>query len=337
MHINEIGSEFWFEGSVEETDQNLLNNCIALLSGRSALDFVCRDSKIQSITLPSYCCSTMIEPFLRNGVEVFFYEVNITEIDCTDDCRSDAILVIDYFGYWNPLMHEVAKRAKERGQIVVYDSTHHLLENNVICQYATYSIISYRKWMYCNYAVVKKYGSPFSIAAPESSNDEYISLRNKAAKMKANYIINGSGDKYEFLSLFTQANVSLQGNYEDCIGKPIKIYRNEIIKKRKENAAVLIEGISRIENINLWFFNLHASDTPLFVPILVKDEVERKALQEFLASANIYCPIHWPQTEYTQLSRSSLYQRELSLICDQRYGKEEMLKQIKVVSDFYNR
>ena len=68
--INEIGSEFW-----KENKKYLNENERLFLSGRTALDAIIKDSKkehiIKSALLPSYCCHTMIEPFLRNDIKDF--------------------------------------------------------------------------------------------------------------------------------------------------------------------------------------------------------------------------------------------------------------------------
>ncbi len=335
MNQREIGSEFWICKDIDINNLDISNNMAVLLSGRSALDFVCRDIGIKSIALPSYCCDTMVEPFIRNNASVVFYDVDTDEVTYNENCPCDAVLVIDYFGYKNPKMEAIAKRAKTEGKTVIYDSTHNLFGNKEIERYSDYSILSYRKWLYCNFAIVKKHCGSFSIPLPCKTNNEYISLRNKAAKQKSDYIINGNGDKQGFLELFGKANKSLQENYVDCLGEPFEIPKETIIERRRENAKLLISEISKLPNVKLWFPKLHAEDTPLFVPILAKDANERKQLREHLSAKSIYCPIHWPKSEYVCSSSDSLYERELSLICDQRYGIEDMMRQISVITEFY--
>lgn len=49
---------------------------------------------------------------------------------------------------------------------------------------------------------------------------------------------------------------------------------------------------------------------------------------------NIFCPIHWPadwQINYSDVRTNPLYEMELSLICDQRYGEEEMTMQLEIL------
>lgn len=55
-------------------------------------------------------------------------------------------------------------------------------------------------------------------------------------------------------------------------------------------------------------------------------------------SNNIYCPIHWPIPERIMLNNETrqVYEEELSLICDQRYGNNDMLRIAKVINDFFH-
>ena len=76
-----------------------------------------------------------------------------------------------------------------------------------------------------------------------------------------------------------------------------------------------------------------ACDCPLFVPVLVGN---RDALRKRLIEQEIYCPVHWPVSRYHQLSKETetFYNRELSLVCDQRYTEQDMLRMVDVIKEF---
>ena len=67
----EMGSEFW-----EASDTGKKKY---LLSGRTALEYIIRDileeHYVTSVLMPSYCCHTMVEPFVRHGIKVRFYDI----------------------------------------------------------------------------------------------------------------------------------------------------------------------------------------------------------------------------------------------------------------------
>ena len=98
--MKEIGSEFWekYEPNTEEQE----NNVAYLLSGRTALSFIIKDilanSKIRTALLPAYCCDSMIVPFVENGIEVTFYEVDSDGVHYQKDVDCDVVLLLDYFG-----------------------------------------------------------------------------------------------------------------------------------------------------------------------------------------------------------------------------------------------
>lgn len=328
--MKEIGSEFWEHTSeIKEKETNELT----LLSGRTALDFIIRDIKkmqeFTSVILPSFCCDSMIEPFIRNGVNVSFYSVNLNGIDYSKN-NADAVLVIDFFGFYNSNMTEIARVSKHNGQIVIYDSTHYLNERKIE---ADYVFCSYRKWIYCNFATVKKNYGSWMISAPERINENYIVLRNKAASLKEQYIHNTHENKQIFLQLFTEAEEILEQDYVDYAGKQTEIDRRLIIEHRKKNAQRLIDGICNIKEITIWKKQIDQKDTPLVVPIFVSTNI-RNELRYYLIDNSIYCPIHWPLTKLHGDERA-LFDNEISLICDQRYSDEDISREIEVINRFF--
>ena len=71
------------------------------------------------------------------------------------------------------------------------------------------------------------------------------------------------------------------------------------------------------------------SDTPIFLPIFMETK-ERDGLRKHLIEMGIYCPVHWPKPEGCE---SNIYDLELSLICDQRYGIEDMKRIVSVIKE----
>ena len=115
---SEIGSEF--SSNILTEDKNclvsLLPNSRFYLSGRTALAAILDDIEapdpVKRAYLPSYCCESMIEPFLRKGIEVFFYSVGLSdqnkfevEYDYNHGC--DVVLVMHYFGFIQEQIQEI--------------------------------------------------------------------------------------------------------------------------------------------------------------------------------------------------------------------------------------
>ena len=82
---------------------------------------------------------------------------------------------------------------------------------------------------------------------------------------------------------------------------------------------------------NELIYNIKDGDCPIFVPILIN---ERDSVRKSLIENSIYLPIHWPSFEGVS---NDIVNKELSLVCDQRY-KEDVIedyinKLIKIVGE----
>lgn len=111
------------------------------------------------------------------------------------------------------------------------------------------------------------------------------------------------------------------------------IYRQTNIEElkqiRRTNAAYIHENLSELSFLH----SITENAVPLFVPVVFDNKVLRDTVRNHLISKQIYCPIHWPKSDYvpSDFSANVLYDRELSLICDQRYGVNEMKIQIEAI------
>ncbi len=335
--MREIGSEFGYEPNIVNKCGDASANRLYLLSGRTALDCICMDSHIESLMLPSYCCDSMIEPFIRNDVSVSFYSVGADYVcyDFTNDC--DAVLLLDYFGYVMPEMIEIAKHEHNRGKVVIYDGTHLLRGNPFISAFVDYTICSFRKWTYCNFAVLEKPHASFAVVLEGKENTEYLKLRDAAAKQKADYICGATPEKSAYLDVFSEAEEVLERDYVGYMGRPVRIDADSIIRQRRINASVLINRLSDMPRVQLFRPYIGDEDTPMFVPILLDSVETRTQLRKHLIENDIYCPGHWPLSDLHIIDEADkdIYGRELSLICDQRYNTVDMQREIEVIKRFF--
>ena len=327
----EIGSEFWSVELSEKENSLFPDSSSWYLSGRSALKAIISDIKreknVSSVAMPSWCCDSMITPFLDVEIEVSFYPVYIKDgklIQKIENAeKSDALFVMDYFGY-------TQRHSFDFHGPVIRDVTHSLFS----AQYsdADYYFGSLRKWsgfFTGGYAWgIKKAGS-FKV------DSDYVSLRKEAMRQKSLYI-SGASDSKDYLSVFSEAEEYLEkcdiGGADIEDEKKAKIFDVEYVRqKRRENAKILMREISDIA----LFDSLNEEDCPMFVPIFMSNE-KRDSLRSYLIRNGIYCPIHWPISKYHSLNSvtSNIYERELSLVCDQRYGSEDMYRMVDVIKSF---
>ena len=84
---------------------------------------------------------------------------------------------------------------------------------------------------------------------------------------------------------------------------------------------------------------LSANSCPIFVPVFFESSEERNRVRKLLIDSQIYCPVHWPKNNLITMDMkvNDLFDRELSLICDQRYSTEHMLKINEILKTNLNR
>ena len=348
--MREIGSEFWLERKVPEPVEgpSLLSKdedkCF-VLSGRTAIDLIIQDilkiRKIQNVYMPAWCCDSMLASFVAHGIHVDFYDVGhtesmeSTEIMCHTDGTdyTDIFYVTNYFGYENMLPVETVKKFKERGSIVLYDSTHSfLMEDDPFLAMADYSFASIRKWMgVIGGAVV------YGVKDCQLKPYPHLECKERAMRMKKAFIEGDESiDKQTFLNLYSEFGHHLAEDYQNYEMDDLSyaLYKTEdlsaIRRKRRENAKYLHDHL----NLN---FLCHLSDNavPLFVPVFFETTERRNAVRKKLIEAQIYCPIHWPKPALipADFEANKIYDTELSLICDQRYNVEEMQRIVAIMNE----
>ena len=331
--IKEIGSDFW-DIPISAEDNKLFNNVTWYISGRSALRAIIKQIKAEhhldtlKVALPSFLCETMIMPLDIEKIDYSFYNVSFNnhelsfDFSNTNDCN--VVLVLDYFGYESKVKYDF------NNKIVIRDLTHSVF----IKKYndADYYFGSLRKWAgFIGAGFAYSKNGPL-LNSPEYKENDFFDIKKQAINIKADYISGHIASK-EYLPLFLKAEKMLDKcDIESCDKKDIESAKRldvDLIKKtRRENALVLINGLKD----HCVFDCLSENDCPLCVPILYKN---RDELREFLISRNIYCPVHWPKpSQINDCSSQYLYENELSLVCDQRYKKEDMLEVVKAIKEF---
>lgn len=327
----EIGSEFWDVPVTEKQNSLFLESIQWFLSGRSALQAIIAElGETWSVSLPSWCCDSMIKPFVDANLSIKFYPVVVENGELVQEIRTDTdvMFLMDYFGYNTPTSGLIDYHG-----IIIRDVTHSLFSSTYYD--ADYYFGSLRKW--CGvwtggYAWTKD-GHPLPL---ETAKDRgYVALRDKAMGHKREYIEDGLGDK-GYLDSYAAAEECLAAvGIAPAAERDVTMARHLDVKlikdRRRANAAVLRAAFPDW----LVFPNLAPTDTPMFVPVLVPDG-KRDDLRRYLINHEIYCPIHWPVSKYHRLDERTgyIYQNELSLVCDQRYTEEDMNRMVETIKMF---
>lgn len=330
--VREIGSEFWDAPVCGEDNSLFPESTQWFLSGRSALQAIVQQlGEAESVSLPSWCCDSMIKPFIDAGLSIDFYPVVAENGELVQEVNTDAdvLFLMDYFGYSAP-----SPNLKNYNGVVIHDVTHSLFSS--ICSEADHHFGSLRKWcgVWTGGFAWARDGHGVEMGC--QSGSEYIALRKRAMEEKSEYITGRRTDK-DYLKIFDAAEDSLETvGVAPATDRDVELAQRldvETIKtKRRANAEVLRTAFPDW----LIFSKLAPRDTPMFVPVLVPDG-KRDALRRYLIKNDIFCPIHWPVSDYHKLNARTIniYQNELSLVCDQRYTEDDMNRMVETINAFW--
>lgn len=348
--MKEIGSEYW----LDSVNNNFIRKEMPLWlsrfgevtltsSGRGAISLLLQniEPKTKTALLPSYICESVIDPFRRFGYDCYFYEVNRNlSIDFKTIMEFKDIGVFVHMGYFgfntNRKIMEQIKILQERSTIVIEDVTHNLFYEYLTLD-SDFYIASIRKW----------FGTPtggflatnnkkMKIQTHLKENRVLSNLRLEALKMKAEYIHNDNENiKEKVLNEFSRAEALLDSdpsaykidNVSSSIIENIDI--ENIIIKRRMNFNALLEGILRISYIEPIFTSLENDTCPFFFPVYLKKG--RDYIRRILIENSIYCPIHWPMPRDIGYENKKIYEKILSIPCDQRYETSDMSRIIELL------
>ena len=345
----EIGSEFWTGCTPLDGDgvAQLLPagmDTRYTLCGRTALALVLQDAvPIRSAYLPSYCCHTMIEPFVAKGIRVQFYDVFFTDTgigwNFDENHGCDLVFLMDYFGFRCESTFRIARQQKNAGKLVVYDATHAMFCRDMDYSACHYVFGSFRKWFGVNAGFCAKQGAWQSFPTL-TQNADYCAARNTAFDHKAQFMAGTPLDKSQFLTAFSQAEESLETDYvgygPDAQSMQIlqKVNVDAIRSMRRENAAFAIAQINGLASpvFHSPYRQVQETECPLFVPLQVSAD-SRTDLRRLLIESRVYLPIHWPVSDlHAQIG--DIYRTELSFVCDQRYERADMERAIHILRSF---
>ena len=348
----EIGSNFFDVERSAQPNKLAGQDLIFYLSGRMALRQIIRDIKrdktIKRASLPSYCCESMIEPFLKENIEVIFYDVFLKsgKIVCNGDGinNADMILTLNYFGIDTSCTRKFEQeiRAAHPDSVIIKDATHSLLSDDVYDDTYDYVFASIRKWSGLSGGVILK-SSP-DIEPLTRLNMDYEKTVHEAMSAKKEYIRDGKGSKERFLSLYNKAEEMLDS---DPAGYGISKNAKEqfryfdldrVAGSRKSNCQILADNqdIWRMKGIEPVCADLSEGDIPLFFPVIFRSKEHRDKLRKYLIDNEVYCPVHWPVSPAHRLTGKTIeiYDRCLSVICDQRYSTADMLRIMGLIDSY---
>jgi dTDP-4-amino-4,6-dideoxygalactose transaminase len=361
--FKEIGSNFWLAPAELETQApgdfsrryvQQAEHTVYTSSGRGAISLVleqiAQDRRVA--LLPLYTCESVIMPFLKKNYEIQFYDLG-TDLSTTEHAFMSAlenadpgvVLVHAYFGSDTlRCLRPLYSRLRKRGIVVVEDITHSLFSDYSKTG-ADYYVASLRKWFALPDGGVAISPEKPIHAGMLAVHEELVRVNLKAIAMKNEYVGSLEGQlKVEYRKLFYATEEMLNN---DCGVYAMSEVSHSILSRtdysrlavaRRDNFKYLLAHLKKSSMLTPVFRNLPDGVVPLYFPVYLPGN--RDKLRAFLAENEIYAPVHWPVPAECsgQLTESAryVYDRILSIPCDQRYGQTDMERIVAELDRYRN-
>ncbi|WP_417061659.1 hypothetical protein [Enorma massiliensis] len=316
-------------------------------SGRDALRLVARalrDSGVDAVLMPCYCCECMEWPFSDEGVRVIYYRVlKGLRVDVADIAekaaanRGAALLYMHYFGLPSIERGDLVELKEKYSLRVIRDVTHDMLDYDFKegSSVDDFAVSSLRKW-----AGLPEGGLVFStgtdLPSVAVSDDRYEVLRREAMATKRRYLEMADDSlKPLYLDELAQCNNLLdQLRTTSGMGGESRILGGGVdwlqaAKTRRENSSLLAQGL---DALGVHYYHCPGS-APLWVSFI--PGCNRDELQKSLSSFGLYCPYLWPIPESARGCSpyiDDFVGSMLCLPCDQRYDSEDVARMLEILA-----
>ena len=332
-----IGGEFKIPLLGIETKES--DNGIFFASGRGAFAAILKRiiannntiHKRGGVMLPDYLCSSITQVCIDEKISYQFYHIKDDLLPDEEQLMpklddNSVVLLISYFGMID--VENVADRIKKQNPnvVIILDDVQNYYSQYSKSDFWDYRFNSYRKW----FAVPD--GAEVFL---KSGSVELPNAKNTFAQYKfSGNVLKNFSEWLEdslCLDLLGKGEEILDTDYNcECskISRHLipEISFEEIKSKRMENASFLHDELEKLGIKHTY----NPVSVPLFIPVFLEN---RSEVRKKMFSNNIFTPVHWPY-ESDKLNgevKNLIYDRELSLICDQRYSIDDMERQIKVI------
>ncbi|MBP5769841.1 MAG: hypothetical protein J6W75_00565 [Bacteroidaceae bacterium] len=357
-HTNDIGSIFSL--SEEQIEQGM-DRVVPLCDGNRALYSLCREalyeiallhsSSNKTVLLPAYTCMTVAQPFLELGWRCVYYSID-KQLRIVGDSimslftqhRPAVIVAHPFFGMdFSSAEWSLLEDMKTKGCTMVIDLTQCVFSTQRR-SFVDYYVGSLRKWLEIPDGgfLETTQDRLFSFNHEREYNLPFASRQTDAMYLRGLYFSTGKQMVKEISRRLNQEAVNTTDekvsphrmdslSYSVWKGADLR----EIEKKRHSNFRILFEALKGNEHYRPVCQDISDVTTaPLYFTIYVSKRTE---LQRTLAASQIYAPLIWPlENEKMCVSDdvAYIYQHILAIPCDQRYGKEDMLRIIDIIEKF---
>jgi dTDP-4-amino-4,6-dideoxygalactose transaminase len=312
----------------------------AYSSGRAALYQILKYLKqvkgVTSVLLPDYLCSSILVPVQKLGLEYIFYPID-EQLELQKKSfaelykKGTAVLLINYFGLQDLSSQIKAINSIDENAVIIEDDVQAYYEFKKPLGNVDFKFTSLRKTFAVPDGGLVK--TKHNLPKVESPN---MFGQYKAAAALLKSMREGNFNDNIYLEMFEKGESLIDDELEcgmSLIAEKLYSYVDEerVKVRRLNNATYLLEQFKELGLKPL--LPLTEDHVPLFVPVVLKN---RDSVRKAMFKQDIFCPVHWPLDGMNVKRGELMSQTELSLIIDQRYGRNDMDNIIAVLKEHLN-
>lgn len=312
----------------------------AYSSGRAALYQILKYLKqvkgVTSVLLPDYLCSSILVPVQKLGLEYIFYPID-EQLELQKKSfaelykKGTAVLLINYFGLQDLSSQIKAISSIDENAVIIEDDVQAYYEFKKPLGNVDFKFTSLRKTFAVPDGGLVK--TKHNLPKVESPN---MFGQYKAAAALLKSMREGNFNDNIYLEMFEKGESLIDDELEcgmSLIAEKLYSYVDEerVKVRRLNNATYLLEQFKELGLKPL--LPLTEDHVPLFVPVVLKN---RDSVRKAMFKQDIFCPVHWPLDGMNVKRGELMSQTELSLIIDQRYGRNDMDNIIAVLKEHLN-
>lgn len=317
------------EPDVHRTAPPFLTKPHMLLStARSVIALVVECLRPSSVWMPSYLCDVMLKAV--DGSVVQFYPVDahlrIASSEWIDKLREgDLVVFIDYFGF--PTDSEMVHKAKEKRAWVLEDASQALLSSTTQPA-ADFILYSPRKYLGVPDGGILVLNRPELLMCDQQLSspppDWWLSSLQASVQRCEFDRFGGERNWFDVYKRVDREGPLVPHQMSELSKLLLQRHfdYSSIAQRRRNNYEILLE---RLDQFALLAY-LPPGIVPLGFPVRVRN---RERVRQYLFEHEIYPPIHWPIKECVPDRFHDSHQLSdeiLTLICDQRYGRDDMVR-----------
>lgn len=324
--MNAIGGYFSLELN-ENKERHV--NAIRLNAGRYALEYILKARQYKKVYLPYYICDTVLQPFMRLGVDYEFYHINefLEPVINIIPHADEAVLYVNYFGlknhYASTFCSTFPNTILDQTQAFYNDEGNCYGNSGVKCD----TIYSCRKFFGVPDGAYLYTNCHLEEELPQDESFERMTFLTKRIDQSAQEGYNDFRASSKELSMVGMKRMS----------KLTEAMMRGIDYTRKANLR--IQNFYTLDNMlkssNQFKYDMDHAMVPMVYPYLVEDGAK---LRQHLIDHQVFCARYWPDVLERCKPDEWEYRLAENLVClpiDQRYVEEDMYFILDCINTYF--